>query len=144
MGLVAGTHGTASPSINADTAVGGTDTEKARVQFVLPAEYDAGETVTLRVHARCSDLATTSATIDAEVVESDKQLGISAELCTTGAQSIHTTSWADKDFVITPTALVAGDTLDIELTIVFADDGGGGDGAVAAIGAVQMLLDIKG
>ena len=144
MGLVAGAHGTASPSLNADTGAGGTSTEKARVLFVLPAEYDAGETVTLRLHARCSDLATTSATIDAEVYESDTELGVSADLCETVAQSIHSTSWADKDFTITPTALVAGDLLDIELTVVFDDAGGGGDGAVAAVGAVEMLLDIQG
>lgn len=144
LGHTVGAHGTNSPKLTGDAAAGGTETEKARFSFVLPAEYDNGQTVTLRVHARTSDLAITSSTLDAEVYESDKEAGISADLASPAAQNINSASWADKDFTIDPTALISGDLLDIELTVVMNDGGGGGDGVTVEIGAVQLLLDIKG
>ena len=75
--------------------------------------------------------------------ESDTETGVSADLCTTTGQNFNSTSWADKDFTITPTSLTAGDLLDVELTTV-VDDTSGAVGAQAQIGLVQFLLDIRG
>ena len=143
LGIVAGTHGTASPMLAGAGANNNTKTETARFSFALPAEYDAAQTVTLRCHARVDAVANTSATLDAQCFESDTEAGISAELCTTAATTINSTSWANVDFTITATDLVAGDMLDVELTTVVNDTGGSGT-CKANIGLVQFLLDIRG
>ncbi len=144
MAHVVGTFGTSSPMLTSTAGAGASTSETARVSLVLPVEYVAGETVTLRVHCRSSDLAVTSSTIDAEAHESDTEGGVSAALIAASPESINSASWVNKDFTINPTALVAGDILDILLTAAINDGGGGGDGAIIQIGAVQLLLDIKG
>ena len=143
LGLVAGTHGTASPYLEGTGANNNSKTETARFTFVLPPEYVAGETVTLRLHSRVDVVAATSATVDVECYEATGEAGVSADLCATAATTINSASWADKDFTITPTALTNGDTLDVQLTTV-VNDGGGGGTCKANIGLVQFLLDIKG
>ncbi len=144
MAHVVGTFGTSSPMLTSTAGAGASTSETARVSLVLPVEYVAGETVTLRVHCRTSDLAVTSSTLDAEAYESDTEGGVSAALISASPENINSASWVDKDFTVTPTALVAGDILDILLTAAINDGGGGGDGAIVQIGAVQLLLDIKG
>jgi len=143
LGLVAGTHGTNSPQLQSTAANNSAVTEKARVQASMPAEYVAGETVTLRCRAKIGASMNVSATLDAEVYESDGETGISADLCTTSAQTI-TTSYTNLDFTITPTNLQAGDVLDIEITVALDDTGGGAANEKAYIGKPQLLLDIKG
>ena len=145
-GITYGTHGTASPLVVGEAASGNTKTDKARFQFPLPPEYVSGETVTLRV--RCKEAvgaATVSTTIDAEVYENDKDgapAGSPTDLCATAAQDV-TDTIGNKDFTVTPTGLVAGDMLDVELTGVTTDTGGT-VGTVLTITSVEMLLDIKG
>ena len=144
LGIVAGAHGTNSPHMAGKaTAAGSTETDKARCTFTLPAEYDAAETITVRLHGRVDVVANTSATVDIECYKSDNEVGISADLCGTVAQDINSATWGDDDFTIDPTGLAVGDSLDIEITTIVNDTG-----AVAAckseIGAVQILLDIKG
>jgi len=143
LGLAAGTHGTNGPHLIGSGANNNSKTETTRFTFTLPAEYDAGETITIRCHGRVDVVANASATLDVQCYENDREAGISADLCATGAQSINSASWADKDFTITPTALVAGDSLDVELTTVVDDTGGGGT-CKAQIGQVEFLLDIRG
>jgi hypothetical protein len=145
-GITYGTHGTASPVVVGEAASGDVTTDKARFQFPLPPEYVSGESVTLRV--RCKEgvgAATVSTSIDAEVFENDKDgvpAGSPTDLCATAAQDV-TPTIGNKDFVITPTGLVAGDMLDIELTGVTTDTGGT-VGTVLTITSVELLLDIKG
>lgn len=142
-GLTFGTFATNSPKIVGEAASGNTKTNKMRRQFTLPPEYVSGESVTLRI--KCKEdvgAATVSTSIDAVVYEADKAAGLSADLCATAAQDVTTTA-ANKDFDITPTALVAGDVLDIEITGVTTDTGGT-VGTVLTIYDVALLLDIKG
>ncbi len=144
MAHVVGTHGSATPMLTSTAGAGATTSETARFGFVLPSSYVAGAAITVRLHARTSDVAVTSATVDVLCYKSNKEGGVSADLCTTAATSVNSLTWADKDFTITPTGVVVGDLLDIKLVAAINDGGGGGDGAVIAIGAVEMLLDIKG
>jgi hypothetical protein len=142
-GLTMGTHGTNSPVLVGEAASGNTKTNKARFTFALPAEYVDGESVTVRV--RCKEAvgaATVSTTMDVECYKSDNEGGIGSDLCATAAQDV-TTSYANDDFVITPTGLVAGDVLDIELTGVTTDTGGT-VGTILTIGSVEVLCDVKG
>ena len=143
LGLVAGTHGTASPMLAGAGANGNSKTETARFSFTLPPEYDAGQTVTLRCHARVDVVANTSATLDVQCFESNTEAGISAELYAGAALTINSATWANKDFSITVGSLTAGDVLDVELTTIVNDTGGGGT-CKANIGLVQFLLDIRG
>ena len=142
-GLTMGTFGTNSPKLAGEAASGNSKTDKARFAFVLPPEYVAGESVTVRV--RCKETvgaATVSTTIDAEVYKSDKEAGISADLCATAAIDV-TTAFGNKDFDITSAALNPGDVLDIQLTGV-TNDTGGAVGTILNITNVELLLDIKG
>jgi len=145
LGLYGGTFGSASPQIKTyDLKAAGAQTLYARVQIPLPAEYDAGETVTLRLHAGMeTTVADTSATVDVEAYESDSEGGISADLCATAAQTINSLVKADKDFTITPTDLVAGDMLDVRITVA-VNDAATGTAVIAAIGAIELLCDIRG
>lgn len=145
-GITYGTHGTAAPQIVGEAASGNTKTDKMRRTFTLPPEYVAGQTVTLRVVAKETvGAATVSTTVDAEVFEVAAEAGLGGsptDLCETVAADV-TTAVGNKDFVITPTDLTAGDELDIEITGVTTDTGGT-VGTILAIYDVSLLLDIKG
>jgi hypothetical protein len=144
LALSGGTFGTDSPKITTGDVKASTVTRYARFQFELPPEYDGGETVTLRMHAGMeTTVADTSATIDVECYKSDREAGIGSDICGTAAQSINSLTLADKDFSITPSGLAAGDVLDIRLTVAVTDSSTG-TAVIASIGAVEMLLDIKG
>ena len=144
LGLYGGTFGSASPSVSTGDFKNTSVTRYARFMFQIPAEYDAGETVTLRMVAGMkTTVASSSGTLDVECYKSDEFAGIGSDLCTTAATTINSLTSADKDFTITPTGLTAGDILDIRITIA-----GRGfrnrHGRQASIGSIQMLLDIKG
>lgn len=144
LGLYSGTFGSAAPVIGTGDVKNTSVTRYARVDVVLPAEYEDGETVTIRVHGGMqTTVASASATVDIECYKSDKEQGAGSDLCTTAAQSINSTTFADKDFTITPTGLVAGDTLDIRLTIAVVDSATG-TAVDPMVGAVQLLCDKRG
>lgn len=142
-GITYGTHGSAAPLVVGEAASGNTKTDKARFSYPLPPEYVSGESVILRV--RCKEAigaATVSTSIDCECYETDKDGGVGSDICATAAQDV-TTSYGNKDFTITPTDLVAGDMLDIELTGVTTDTGGT-VGTILTMSSIELLLDIKG
>lgn len=144
LGLYGGTFASATPKISTGDVKAAGCTRYARFQFQIPAEYDAGASVTLRAHAgMTTTVADTSALLDVECYKSDREAGLGSDLCATAAQSINSLTDADKDFVITPTGLSAGDVLDIRLTIVVVDAATGA-AVIADIGALEMLVDIKG
>lgn len=144
LGLVGGTFASATPKISTGDVKAAGCTRYARFQFQLPVEYDAGMSLTLRLHAgMTTTVADTSATVDVECYKSDGEAGLGSDLCATAAQSINSLTDADKDFTITPTGLTAGDVLDIRLTIVVVD-AATGTAVIADIGAIEFLVDIKG
>jgi len=141
-GLTPGAHGTNSPVVIGEAASGNVKTDKLRFLFPLPPEYvDAGD-VKVRIHAKLGALLTATSTIDVECYEANGEAGISADICATAAQTL-TAAYADYDFVITATALVKGDLLDIEITGV-ANDTGGTVNNLIYVGKIQLLLDVKG
>jgi hypothetical protein len=144
LGLVGGTFGSATPKVSSGDLKNTTTTRYARFQSRLPAEYDAGETVILRLNAGMeTTVASASATLDVECYKSDRAAGLGSDLCATAAQSINSLVLANKDFVFTPTGLTAGDVLDILLTITVTDSATATEVA-AVIGAIELLCDIKG
>lgn len=144
LGLDGGTWATDSPCISAGDVKASTSTRYARFQVALPAEYDAGQTVTLRFHAGMkTTVAATSCTLDLVAFKSDQEAGISADICATAAQSINSLSDADIDFSITPTGLNPGDVLDCRIAIAWVD-AATGTAVIPQIGAIELLCDIKG
>jgi len=121
-----------------------TTTCYARYCFVLPPEYDAGETITKRIRAGMkTTIADTTATIDVQVYKADRDGAVGADLCSTAAQDINNLTNADKDFVIAPAGLAGGDILDCRIALAVVD----GATATAVIGEVlevAYLLDIRG
>tara|TARA_Y100000310_G_scaffold342361_1_gene445311 strand:- start:1154 stop:1828 length:675 start_codon:yes stop_codon:yes gene_type:complete len=145
LGLIGGTFGTNSPTLQtSDLKAAGATNMRARCLVALPAEYDDGETVQIRVHGGMkTTVSDTTATVDIECYESDKEEGISADLCTTAAQDINSLTAGDDDFTITPTSLVSGDVLDIRVTVAI-NDGATGNAVIGIIGSIELLCDIKG
>lgn len=139
---VGGTWGTDPPCIQAGDVKGASKTRYARCQVVLPWDYVAAQTVTLRLHAgMVTTVCGTSCMLDAVVYESDEELGLSADLCATAAQSMNSLTFADFDFVITPTGLVAGSLLDIRIEIASVD--ATANVTIPTIGAAKILYDAR-
>lgn len=145
LGISGGTWGTHAPKLTTGDVKASTVTRYGRVQFRLPPEYEAGETVTLRISAGMeTTVADTSATVDAEVYVNGRDGTIDgADLCATAAASINSLTFADKSFTITATALEPGDALDIRIAVAVVD-GATATAVIATIGAAEMLLDIRG
>lgn len=145
LALVGGTFGSASPTIQSGDlkALGVATTRYARCQVELPPEYVAGETVQLRASARMNGVSDGTATLDLEAHQVDREGGVSSDLCATIAQDINAAPWADVTFTITATALTPGDLLDLRLAVT-VNDAASGSAVVAEIGAVELLLDVKG
>lgn len=144
LALKGGTFGADAPSIQTLDSKNTSATQYARFQFVLPAEYDAGQTVTLRANAGMNTtIASSSATIDFEVFAADRSTGVSSDLCATSATSINSLTLANKDFTVTATSLAPGDVLDVRMTIAIVDSATA-TAVIGEVGALEFLLDIRG
>lgn len=85
-----------------------------------------------------------TATLDVEVYKVGRDSLVSgSDICSTGATDINSTTFADKEFVITPTGLSAGDMLDIRIAVA-VNDAATGTAVDAAIAAAEALLSIRG
>lgn len=145
LALLGATFGTDFPYLQTSDAKATTVTERGRRTITLPPEYVAGETVKIRVAAGMkTTVSDGTATVDIEVWKSDRDRTIGgSDICATAAQSINSLTMADKDFTITATTLVPGDELDVRLTIAITD-GATVTAVLGTVGAVDLLLDIKG
>ena len=145
LGLTTGTFATDSPTVqSSDLKAAGATTIRARVQIPLPPEYEAGETVTIRLSAgMITTVADVSATIDIEAHEIDRIGAVGSDLCTTAALTINSLTLANKDFVITPTALAPGDMLDVRITMAI-NDAATGTAVIGEVAAAELLCDIRG
>lgn len=145
LGLYGGTFATGSQLIRTyDVKNAGAVTLYARVRAALPAEYDAGQTITLRLKCgMVTTVASVSATVDVEAYKVNSEGGIGSDLCATSATTINSLTYANKDFTITETGLVAGDVFDIRITVA-VNDSGTGTAVIAAIGSCDLLCDVRG
>lgn len=143
MALVTGTPGTDVPTLQGVDFGGASTDEKGAFEFVLPPEYVAGESITVR--AKAAMLTTVSdgtATLDCECWKSNGSGAAGSDLCATAAQSINSLTPANKDFTITPTGLAAGDRLLIRLSFGGSDVGNVGV-MIPEISELQVLLDVE-
>lgn len=122
LGLVARSFGTNACRIETGDVKNTSTTRYCRLLIPLPEDYQATETVVLRVGAGMdTTVASSSATVDVEAYRHVGDGTIGADLCSTAAQSCNNLTASDKDFNITPTTLLAGDLLDVRLTLAVVD-----------------------
>lgn len=144
LGIATGTLGTDFPYVWAGDLKTVTNTRYGALILPLPPEYVSGGDIRLRFHAGM--LTTPSdgtATLDLQAYASDGEAGVGSDLCQTNAQSINSTTLADKDFVIDGSGLVPGDIIIARAAIAVADTASG-TAVDAAITETKLLLDIKG
>jgi len=145
LGLYGGTFGTSQPLIRTyDVKAVGAVTLYARAQVILPAEYVAGESATLRITGgMVTTVAGVTATVDAEAFKVGKDNTLGSDLCATALQTINSLTHAAKSFTITATLLNPGDVLDIRIAVA-VNDAATATAVIAALGGIDMLLDVKG
>ena len=146
LGLTAGTFASGCPYITAGDQNGlGATTRYARTLFQLPPEYDAGQAIVLRFAAGVlTNPCATSCTIDVEAYLVGRDtLKSGSDLVTTTAQNCNSTSFANYDFVLAQTGRVAGEWLDLRLTVA-ANHNSTGTSSIPVIAAADVLLTIRG
>ena len=141
LAIVTGTFLTGNNVVQTGDSKAASTTRKAAFTFPVPAEYVAGQTITLRVNAgMVTTVSDTSATLDAQVVDTATP---GTDICATNATSINSLTAANVDFTITPTNVAPGDLLNVVLTIAIVD-GATGTAVIGQINSIALLLDIKG
>lgn len=146
LGLVGGTFGTATPSIRTeDLKAAGATNKYARFLVQLPWEYVAGESVTLRFKSgMITTVANTSATLDCEAykLQDDPDDAIGSDLVSTAATSINSLTFANIDFVVTPTSLSPGDILDVRIKMAI-NDGATVTAVIGGLTSAKLLCDVR-
>jgi len=144
LGLVGGTFGTNTPMLKTSDSKATSVTQRCRFTFTLPPSYDDAETVQIRAHAGMeTTISDSTATIDFEVYESDREGGLGSDLCSTAATTINSLTAADVDFTIDASGLVAGDELDVRVSVAITD-GATGTAVTGVVGSIAVLADIRG
>jgi hypothetical protein len=145
LGMIIGTFGTDAVVVQTSDSKNTSTTQRGRFSVRLPHDYVAGNPLSIAAWAGMkTTVASSLATIDFEVYAKNDSTGlVGSDLVTTAATTINSLTAAAKEFVITPTGLVAGDELDIRVTIAITDSAT----ATAVIGRIMklyMLLSVKG
>jgi hypothetical protein len=144
LGIITGTWGTNPVRITAgDVKALGSTTRRLYVAIPIPANYEDGQTIQLRIRAKMeTTVADVSCTIDAEVyVGSDGSLG--SDLVTTSAASMNSLSAANYDFTINATGVDPGDLLEVRISIA-SNDAATATAVTPAIYSVSLLCDTRG
>jgi hypothetical protein len=146
LGLSSGTFGTYGPTLTSgDLGEASLDTARyGRFQFALPVEYVDGQTITLRVRGGMIVIADVTGSLDASVYKADEDSNEGDDLCATTVQDVNEAAYANFDFTVTPTGLIAGDMLDIRLAVIVDDDSTATANVQFDITQVQLLLDVRG
>ncbi len=143
-GIDSGGWGTGTLKLKAEEANSNQKTDTLLVEFCLPPEYVDGAAVKLALSAKYNTAGSptlTTKTIDVECYEGSGLGGVGADICATAAITL-TDSWATCEFTITPTALVAGDMLQVLIQTDLVETGG--VAAWAEIGKIRVACNIKG
>ena len=145
LGYIVGTIGTTGASVQTSDADGTTVTCIAQFTFELPAEYQAGQAISIVAEAGMkTNISNSTATLDFNCYyKSPADNTHSADLVSTSATTINSLTLSTKTFVVTPTSRVAGDQLAVKMTIAITD-GGSGTAVLGMITNLHMLLGVRG
>lgn len=145
LGISGGTYGTGCPYLTTGDVKTTTVSRKARAVVALPPEYVAGQSVRITISGGMkTTVADTSATVDVSAYKLNREGAVDgADLVTTTATTINSLTFGDKSFDVTATSLNPGDQLDVQLTVAVVD-GASGTAVEAALGSIDLVVDIKG
>lgn len=146
LGLVGGTFGTATPSLQTeDLNNAGATNNRARAIITLPPNFVAAGQVRLKFTAgMLTNPADTTATLDAEAYLLDGEAGITgSDLVSTSALSINSTTLAEKEFTVDGSSLSPGDQLDVRITTAINDAATGAE-VKGIISYAALRCDIRG
>lgn len=144
LAVIEGTFGTDLPTVQTSDAKATSVTQRCRFMFKLPPEYDADESIRVRIRGgMITTVSDGTATVDVECYAGDGDGAVGSDLCTTAAQSINSLTKANFDFNITDTGLDAGDVLDIRITVAITDSATG-TVVIGELSKIEVDLDIKG
>jgi len=125
--------------LTATTDNGVSVSETAAIEVAIPAGYTAGDTLTFRVRGKISALPTVASSNTFDITAKLRgDAGLGSDINTTAAK-VTTAAMANYDFVITPTGIVAGDILEIVLTVA-ANDTGGTTNGIHTISKLALLI----
>ena len=145
LAVIAGAWGTDVPHIESSDSGETSVTQYLGFEATLPDNYDEGQSLTLRIPAKMRVAADDTATVDVEAYLSDGNAAVDgADLIATAAQSINSTSWANKDFVITPTSRTAGDKIFFRVAVAIVDANTVADHVTAWLGDIQLRVHTRG
>lgn len=140
-GGVLGLATTVGAPLTGATSNNTTTSDAAGFMIRLPESYTDGDSLKVRVRAKVSALRNVSSTIAASVKKIVDTV-VGSELVTTAALNL-TTSYADYDFVVTPTGMQAGDRLWLVVTAANNDTGGSTNG-FTTISNVALVASVFG
>lgn len=107
-------------SLVSNTADGATKTANGAVRVKLPSGWKTGQTLTVRLSVKLVAVTGTGVADNGSDIDvlafKQTALAISADLCSTAAQTFAATNTRyDKDFTIDPASLAADDVLNINV-----------------------------
>ena len=144
LGLVTGTWATNPVRLTGgDLKALGATTRRIYFSIPIPANYDDGETIQIRVRAKMeTSVADVSCTVDIEAyVGSSGAVG--SDLVTTAAQSMNSLTAANFDFTINGASVEPGDLLECRLSIA-CNDSATATAVTPAVYKVSLLCDTRG
>lgn len=115
--LLSPTIGTTAPAITA-TVSNATVTKEAIVAAVVPTDYVAGTAISIVIPWLRTDAATTSATLD---LTAFRAAAPTVDICATAAQDINAAASGTATFVLTPTDVVPGEQILLNLLVAVVD-----------------------
>ena len=122
---------------------GSIETFSAGFVYTLPVEYVDAGIIKVRISAgMIINLADNLADISIGIVRSDEIGGVGSELILTSLQSCNSTTFANYDFAIDSSTLVAGDTLQGMITLRGRDDASPSN-VYGAITSIKFMAEIK-
>lgn len=145
LGLVTGTFGTDFLTVQTgDLKSAGSTSRKLGFEKAVPANYDAAQTIQLRVRAGMeTNLADVAATIDVQVYKADGEGAVGSDLYAGAAVSVNSLTKADVDFAIDGSGLAGGDRLMFVLTFL-VNDAATGTAVTGVITSINLLADTRG
>lgn len=140
LALVTGAPGTNPPLIQTSDLKTVTATRIIGVVIQLDPQYQDGGNIKVVIDAGMqTTVADTSATVDLEAYQLIGDGTVSSDLCATAAQDINSLTYAEKQFTLTPTGLVAGDAIYLKISIAVVD----GASVTAVIGSIREVLVLQ-
>lgn len=143
LGIVTGTWGTNAVRITAGDVKNTSATRRLYFAVPVPANYEDGQTVQVRV--RCgmeTTVASSSCTIDFEC-RALSSGSLTADLVTTGPQSMNSLTAANLDFLLDASLIDPGQLLEFRLTIASVDSATA-TAVTPAIYKISLQCDTRG